>query len=498
MIGNFTQRRRNIHAHVLPFDLAGRAAGPSARKVVGDAVEYTDLPLRTGLAALFWINLVMINVALERGYFSRIPQGILGYMPFVLVVLSTPVIFYCGYPMLRTASLGLRKGALCIESLLSLGVLSAYFFSVVQTFRGTSHLYFDTASVIVTLFLAGKLLESNANAKTSRWITLLRCALPKQVRQFFGGHERFVSITALNPSHSFTVKIGERFAADGIVERGESSVDESLLTGNAEPVAKGAGDSVLAGSVNLNDVLFVTATRTGPDTSFARIITLLERALADPSPLERTVARFTRIFVPAVALLALATFGLIWLGGRATFGVALMRAVTVLVIACPCALVLSTPSTIRAALGSASRRGILITDAWVLQLLGRVNHLVLDKTGTVTSGNLHIVGCELVPISVPVPRGCKPMPQLPIWTHCHPPTNRHSRCLPPLKNTPSIPSPKQLLPSRTNETSCSANPLVSKFTMVLASPALSMARASFSGAAASPITWPSTLTPAPN
>ena len=396
MIGNSTQRRERLQAHVLSLHPDEQAASPSTPKAASTP-EYADLHLRLGLALLSWLTLLFLNLALHLTYFHNISERLRIDMPFASMLLATPVLFYCGYPILRAAARGLLRRTFCPELLLSLAVLSAYLFGLTQTFRGSSQTSFDTAIVLVTFFLAAKLVARNAEEKTSRWIAHLHDALPKQVRQFRDGHEHFVSISKLVPGQAIAVKVGECFAADGIVDRGESLVDESVFTGEAEPVAKCAGDPVFAGTVNLDNLLFVNVTSTGAGTQLARAIAVLEQALADSSPLQDLVALISRVVVPVAALLAVATFGLFWLGGYMDFAAALTRAIAVLAVASPCALVLATPLTICAALGAASRRGILISDAEVLQRLRRVKHLVLDKTGSVTRGDFQIVACELVP-----------------------------------------------------------------------------------------------------
>ena len=396
--------RVQYHPQLLPPDRViqrinnlGYKSSPFTPGAERDAAENRDLLLRFGLAAFFWLNIMTFSLAIYVSYFEQISDSVRHYMPFVLMVLATPVVFYCGYPIHRLALLGLRNRALRMESLLSLGVLTAYFFSVVQSFRGASHVYFDTASVIVTFLLAGKLIERGAKARTSQWITLLHRMAPNKVRLLADGREHFVNVDALDPGESFVVKAGERFPADGTVETGASHADESLLTGEATPVAKHPGAAVIAGSVNLDGVLHVQATHRASQSTLSRIITLVENALGNRSPLERTVDRVSRIFVPSVVVVAALTFAACWLGGFTTFGNALMRAITVLVIACPCALGLATPLAITAALGAASRRGILISDTRILETLGRVNHIVLDKTGTMTEGHFQLLGCELIP-----------------------------------------------------------------------------------------------------
>jgi heavy metal translocating P-type ATPase len=396
MIGNSTQRRERLQAHVLSLHPDEQAASPTTPKAASTP-EYADLHLRLGLALFSWLTLLFLNLALHLTYFHNISERLRIDMPFASMLLATPVLFYCGYPILRAAARGLLLRTFCPELLLSLAVLSAYLFGLTQTFRSSSQTSFDTAIVLVIFFLAAKLVARNAEEKTSRWIAHLHDALPKQVRQFRDGHEHFVSISKLVPGQAIAVKVGECFAADGIVDRGESLVDESVFTGEAEPVAKCAGDPVFAGTVNLDNLLFVNVTSTGAGTQLARAIAVLEQALADSSPLQNLVALISRVVVPVAVLFAVATFGLFWLGGYMDFAAALTRAIAVLAVASPCALVLASPLTICAALGAASRRGILISDAEVLQRLRRVKHLVLDKTGSVTRGDFQIVACELVP-----------------------------------------------------------------------------------------------------
>ena len=362
-----------------------------------DAAEHRDLVLRFGLAAFFWLNIMTFSLALHVGYFEQILDSVRRYLPFVLMALATPVVFYCGYPLLRLAWLDLRNRTLRMESLVSLGVLAAYLFSAAQAIRGQSHVYFDTASVIVTFVLAGKLIEQGAKEKTSRWIMALHQMVPNKVRLLGEGREYFVSAQAMQPGQVFLVKAGEHFPADGAVVEGNSHADEALLTGEVTPVAKEPGAAVIAGSVNLEGVLHVKATHTGTSSTIARIIALVEHALSSRSSLERTVDRVSRIFVPCVIGVAALTFVICWTGSFTSLGNGLMRAISVLVIACPCALGLATPLAITAALGNASRRGILISNSQILETLGRVNHVILDKTGTVTEGHFELLGCELVP-----------------------------------------------------------------------------------------------------
>lgn len=282
-----------------------------------------------------------------------------------------------------------------MEALLSLGILTAYFYSIVQAFRGDPHIYFDTASVIVTLVLAGKLIERNAKERASRWITLLHCMMPNKARLFVRGQEHFVSIEALEPGQVVVVKAGERIPVDGTVVSGDSHADESLLTGESKPVVKQPGDATAAGSVNLDGILHIRALRTASDSTLAGVVAMVEHALSTRSPLERIVDRVSRVFIPCVVVVALLTFGLLWFWSGVNLGSSLMRAISVLVIACPCALGMATPLAITAAMGSASCRGILFRDGGVLEALRKVDAVVLDKTGTITEGNFSVLDFEV-------------------------------------------------------------------------------------------------------
>jgi len=391
---------------ILPTErIVGRIAslGYKAQKYAGENdaadAERRDLIIRTGLAAFLWANVMSFSLVLYAGYFEQISGSVRRGLPFVLMALATPVVFYCAQPVLRLAWRGLLNRTIRMESLLALGILAAYGYSVAQVFRGEIHLYFDTATVIVALVLAGKLIERGAKEKVSQWITLLHRMMPHKVRLLAKGAERFVSVGALEPGQTFVVKAGERIPADGLIVEGESHADESLLTGESAPVGKRPGASVAAGSINLDGVLNIQATKSASESTLSRIIFLVEQALSSRSDLERAVDRVSRIFVPCVVAIALLTFFFTWTVGTVTLAQSLMRAITVLVIACPCALGLATPLAITAAYGVALRRGILVRDGRVLETLRKIDTVILDKTGTVTEGKFSLL--ELVPCRRP-------------------------------------------------------------------------------------------------
>ncbi len=353
--------------------------------------EKRALLLRLGVAGFLWMNVMYLSMTFYISFFEHIADSIRRYIPFVVWGLATPVVFYSGYPILRLAWRGLRNRTIRAEALLGLGILAAYFFSIVQAFRGDPHIYFDTACVIVTLVLAGKMIERNAKERASRWITQLHRWMPNKVRILANGEERFANIDALEPGQMFVTKAGEHISADGVVASGESHADESLLTGEATPVAKRPGDRVVAGSINVDGVLQIRATHTASTSTLARVVAMIEEALSRRSALERIVDRVSKVFVPSVVGVAALTFLLLWLTKSASLATSLMRAITVLVIACPCALGLATPLAITAAMGSASRRGILFRDSEVLETLCKVDAVVLDKTGTATEGTFAVL-----------------------------------------------------------------------------------------------------------
>jgi heavy metal translocating P-type ATPase len=347
--------------------------------------ERKDLLLRTGIAAFLSMNVMMFSLVIYASYFESIAAAFARYIPFLLMALATPSVFWCAAPIHRLAWAGARQRVLRMETLLSMGILTAYFFSVFQAFKSTNHIYFDTACAIVTLVLTGKSIERAAKERTSRAITLLYRLMPNKARILQDGRERFVSLDAIQPGATFRVKAGERFPADGIVTGGRSHADESVLTGEALPVPKAPGDSVVCGSLNSSSVLDVRATRVGADSSLARIVRTVEQAASNRTNLERAVDRVARGFIPAVLLVSLLTFAG-WLYRGSTPAAALMHGLAVLVIACPCALGIATPLALTAAVSAASRRGILVADTRVLETICNIDVVVLDKTGTATEG----------------------------------------------------------------------------------------------------------------
>jgi heavy metal translocating P-type ATPase len=371
-----------------------RSLGYRAAEYTGDTApsdaERKDLLLRTGIAAFLSMNVMTFSLVVYASYFEHITSSFARYIPFLLMMLATPSVFWCAAPILRLAWGSLRAGVLRMETLLAMGILMAYGYSAAQAFRGNPHVYFDTACAIVTLVLAGKNIERAAKDRTVKAITLLYRLMPSKARLMQDGRERFVSLEALEPGMVFLVKSGERIAADGIVVEGDSHADESVLTGESEPVAKPRGSIVVCGSVNTGGPIQVRAIRVGADSTLARIVRTVEQAASTRTNVERAVDRVSRLFIPVVLALAALTFAVWqWQTGRPAD--ALMHSLSVIVIACPCALGIATPLALTSAVAAASRRGILVRDTRVLETIRRIDVVVLDKTGTATEGHFRLL-----------------------------------------------------------------------------------------------------------
>jgi len=347
--------------------------------------NWQDMILRLGIAGALWMNVMLFSLVIYASYWEHIADGARRVVPFILMGLATPAVTYSAWPIHRLAWLGLRHGRLRMEALISTGILAAYTYSSAQAFLGGKQYYFDTACAIVTLMLTGKALERAAKERSAKALSMLHRLLPRKARVRLDGEETFVAIEALTVGTVFLVKPGERIPADGQVVAGTSAVDESVVTGESVLRARGVGDKVVCGSLNAAGVLEIRVTHAGGDSSLAQIVKSVEGALAGRSPLERTVDRVSRVFIPTVLVLSVGTLAGCFLAGLPAT-TAMLRAISVLVIACPCALGIATPLATTAAVGWASRKGILIRDVRVLETSRNVDVIILDKTGTVTEG----------------------------------------------------------------------------------------------------------------
>ena len=326
------------------------------------------------------------------------PLGIHWMLPaWAQFVLATPVQFVLGARFYRAAWKAVKAGAGNMDLLVALGTSAGYGLSLYEwaiAAPGTTpHLYFEASAVVIALVLLGKYLESRAKRQTASAIRALEALRPERALRVVDGQEQDVAISDLRLNDLVLVKPGERFPVDGEVVEGQSHADEALISGESLPVPKQPGDKVTGGAINGEGRLVIKTLALGTETVLARIIRLVEDAQAGKAPIQKLVDKVSQVFVPVVLLIALATLLGWWLYG-APIETALINAVAVLVIACPCALGLATPTAIMAGTGVAARFGILIKDAEALERAHEVSAVVFDKTGTLTSGTPQIAHLE--------------------------------------------------------------------------------------------------------
>ncbi len=366
-------------------------------------------------------RMLMISVVLTVPLVLQMILQFMGFEgthlgPEFEVVLATPVQFYIGARFYKSALNALRGGAANMDVLVVLGTTSAYLYSwyLIATLGADAqgNLYFEASAVIITLVLLGKYMEARAKRSTTEAIRQLMDLRPEVATVLREGQELTIAISEVVTGDLVIVRPGSNIPVDGIVSEGNSDVDESLITGESIPVTKQTGDIITGGAVNGTGRLIVEATAVGQDSTLAKIIHLVENAQAGKAPIQRLVDRVSEIFVPIVISIAALTFGLtLWLVGDA--GNSLVAAVSVLVIACPCALGLATPTAIMTGTGTAARAGILIRDVESLERAHELNAIIFDKTGTLTEGRpeitaLHAHQCdedELVLLTASIQQG---------------------------------------------------------------------------------------------
>jgi len=366
-------------------EAAGYGAVPAGTRK-GD--ERPDVvPTRLAVAVALGFPLVLI---------AMLPPLHFAGWRWVALALAKPVVWWAGWDFHRAAVLNARLGAATMDTLVSLGTLAAWTWSVTALALGRDDTYFEVAAVIVALILLGRALESRARRRSGAALRALAERGAKEARILRDGREVVVPAADLQAGEQFVVQPGEKLAADGIVEDGAAALDVSLLTGEPLPVEVGPGSEVAGGTVNTNGRLVVRATRVGADTAIARIARLVAEAQAGKAPVQPLADRVSGVFVPVVIVIALATLlGRLLAGGSA--GAAFTAAVAVLIIACPCALGLATPTALLVGSGRGAQLGLLIRGPEILERTRRITTVVLDKTGTVTEGRMQYVDDGLPP-----------------------------------------------------------------------------------------------------
>jgi Cu+-exporting ATPase len=319
-----------------------------------------------------------------------VPFGLRWHLPpLVELLLATPVQLIAGARFYRSAWQALRARSGNMELLVAIGTSAAYLYSLVMVVlhdaAASGHLYFEASAAIITLVLLGKWLEDRAKVSAREALTALMALRPERARVMRGGREAELPVEAVTVGDLVILRPGERVPVDATILKGTSELDESLLTGESLPVTRGPGDIVIAGAVNGPGLLRLRALRVGEDTTLARIRTMVEAAQTGKAPVQRLVDRISGVFVPLVIAIALATF-VAWLLWADSFEQALVAAVAVLVIACPCALGLATPAALVTGTGVAARAGILVRDIDTLERAHALRIVAFDKTGTLTRG----------------------------------------------------------------------------------------------------------------
>lgn len=404
---NYATERAHVVHEGVPVSALSEAvehAGYAARPHVPPAMEHdhTAMESEDRLRAMAFNLWVALSLAVPTVLVSMLWHPRPVWANWLLFALATPVIFWNGRGFFDSAFRGVRHGSATMDSLVALGAGAAWLYSTyaLVAFAGNAHhlsehVYFETGTAIVALILVGKYLEARSKSRMSGAIQKLLGLAPKTATVVLAdGREEARAVERLVAGDLLRVRPGEKLPVDGVVVEGESFVDESMLTGEPVPVKKAAGDAVVGATLNTSGSLVFRATKVGKDTALAQIVDLVERAQGSKAPVQQLADRVSAIFVPAVIAVALATLA-VWLLRGATFAEALLPAVAVLVVACPCALGLATPTAIMVGTGRGAELGILIKDGSVLERAGALRTVLLDKTGTLTRGRPELTDVDL-------------------------------------------------------------------------------------------------------
>ena len=335
----------------------------------------------------FWKFVVSVAASVPLLYFM-ISEWVgndfgMEYMAITSLVIATFVQVFIGYDFYKGMIGGLRNKMFNMDSLIAIGTTTAYLFSVYEMFIGNHHLYFETSVFLMTFVVFGKWLEANATARTSQAIHELMKLQPKVAHLVSGGE---ISVDDIKIGDKLLVKPGEQIPVDGSIAKGSSAVDESMVTGESIPVDKTIGDKVVGATINGNGSIEIVAEKIGQNTMLARIIKMIEEAAGSKAPIEDLTDKISSIFVPTVIVIAIITFLVWYFVGGDGLEMARLSAVSVVVIACPCALGLATPTAVMVGAGQGSKLGILIKGGEPLQKLSQIKNVVFDKTGTLTEG----------------------------------------------------------------------------------------------------------------
>jgi P-type Cu2+ transporter len=373
------------------YDLIIDVEDPQALKAEAQEKHYETIKTRTVWSAILSVPVVIIGM-----FYMESPDGSgMPYGNLISMILAAPVVFYFGRVFFINAWKQARFGKANMDTLVALSTGIAFLFSAFNTFfaefwhsRGLhAHVYYEAATVVIAFISLGKLLEERAKSKTGSAIKKLMGLQPKTVQATVDGVDVELPIASVKVGYSIRVRPGDKIPVDGVVTSGSSFVDESMISGEPIPVEKRTGEKVFAGTINQKGSFQFEAQKVGGDTILAHIIKMVQEAQGSKAPVQKLVDKIAGIFVPVVMGISALTF-IVWMvvGGDEAFTHALLTSITVLVIACPCALGLATPTAIMVGVGKGAENNILIKDAESLELAHKVNAVILDKTGTITEG----------------------------------------------------------------------------------------------------------------
>ena len=343
--------------------------------------------VRFAISAFLTMNVMMISLGVYAGFFAQLTEDAIRKLSWPIFIMATLVLLYGGNPIYRRALKGIVSARFSMETLITLGVFTAYFYSTYQFFSGSIHLYYDTACMLIVLVLLGKFLESRAKARIQEDLDHLFSIRPSKVRLLVPQSERgrYVSVEQLGRGDRFEVGEGEVVPADGRILEGNAVVDESSLTGEARPVTKGPGDDLRSGVRVIEGVLKARAERIGDESTLGQMLRIIEKALKNEMPFEGRIDRILRWVVPLVLVTAAGT-GAVCFGVGLSMEEAIIRSMTVMVISCPCTIGIAIPLTRLAGISMAEKRGILVRDFSSFEKALDLDTFVIDKTGTVTEG----------------------------------------------------------------------------------------------------------------
>ena len=372
----------------LGFDVVDADSEASAR-----AEEFRRQKFQFSVGILFTLPLFLLSMGRDMGLIGGWAN--VSWVNWIMFGLAFPVQFYVGWDYYVGSVKALRNRSANMDVLVAMGSSVAFLYSVVVMIAPTlnlqefgNHVYFETAAVIITLIKLGKFLEARAKGQTSAALKKLMRLSPKTACLLKDGEEQHIPIEQVAVGDLLIVRPGESMPVDGIVREGSSAIDESLFTGESMPVDKSVGDTVASATINQSGMLTIAATRVGSETSLARLVQLVQATQQSKAPIQRTADAVASVFVPVVLCIAVVTFLLWWFVVGDGFTSAMLRLVAVLVIACPCALGLATPTAIMVSTGIGAHRGILFRNSEALEHVGALSRIVLDKTGTLTQGQL--------------------------------------------------------------------------------------------------------------